>query len=33
MTISDTATVTLPTETQILITRRFAAPRRLVYRA
>jgi uncharacterized protein YndB with AHSA1/START domain len=33
MTLSDTATVTLPTDTQILITRRFAAPRRLVYRA
>jgi uncharacterized protein YndB with AHSA1/START domain len=33
MTISDTATVTLPTDTHILITRRFTAPRRLVYRA
>jgi uncharacterized protein YndB with AHSA1/START domain len=30
---TSTATVTLPTDTQILITRRFAAPRRLVYRA
>jgi uncharacterized protein YndB with AHSA1/START domain len=33
MTASSTATVTLPTDTQILITRRFAAPRHLVYRA
>lgn len=33
MTTSATATVTLPTETQILITRRFDAPPRLVYRA
>ncbi|HEU5050575.1 MAG TPA: SRPBCC family protein [Gemmatimonadales bacterium] len=30
---SGTAVVTLPTETQILITREFAAPRALVYRA
>ena len=28
-----TATVTLPTEEQILITREFDAPRHLVYRA
>jgi uncharacterized protein YndB with AHSA1/START domain len=32
-TSSQTAVVTLPTDTQILITREFAAPRRLVYRA
>ena len=30
---TSTATVTLPTDTQILITRRFNAPRHLVYRA
>lgn len=30
---SGTATVTLPSDTQILITREFAAPRHLVYRA
>ena len=30
---TSTATVLLPTDTQILITRRFAAPRHLVYRA
>ena len=30
---TSTATVTLPTDTQVLITRRFAAPRHLVYRA
>ena len=30
---SGTAVVTLPTDTQILITREFAAPRRLVYKA
>jgi uncharacterized protein YndB with AHSA1/START domain len=33
MASSRTAVVTLPTDTQILITRDFAAPRRLVYRA
>jgi uncharacterized protein YndB with AHSA1/START domain len=33
VTSSETATVTLPTETQILITREFAAPRHLVYKA
>jgi uncharacterized protein YndB with AHSA1/START domain len=33
VTSSGTATVTLPTEDQILITRDFAAPRHLVYRA
>ena len=33
VTSSGTATVTLPTETQILITREFDAPRHLVYRA
>ena len=33
MTTSGTAVVTLPQETQILITREFAAPARLVYRA
>lgn len=33
MATSGTATVTLPTETQILITRAFDAPRHLVYRA
>jgi uncharacterized protein YndB with AHSA1/START domain len=32
-TSSHTAVVTLPTDTQILITREFAAPRHLVYRA
>ena len=32
-TSSGTATVTLPADDQILITREFAAPRRLVYRA
>jgi uncharacterized protein YndB with AHSA1/START domain len=32
-TSSGTAVVTLPTDTQILITREFAAPRHLVYRA
>ena len=32
-TSSGTAVVTLPTDTQILITREFNAPRRLVYRA
>jgi uncharacterized protein YndB with AHSA1/START domain len=32
-THSGSASVTLPAETQILITRHFAAPRRLVYRA
>jgi uncharacterized protein YndB with AHSA1/START domain len=32
-TSSQTAVVTLPTDTQILITREFAAPRRLVYKA
>jgi uncharacterized protein YndB with AHSA1/START domain len=30
---TSTATVSLPSDTQILITRRFAAPRHLVYRA
>jgi len=30
---SGTARVTLPSDTQILITREFAAPRHLVYRA
>ena len=30
---SGTATVTLPSDQQILITRQFDAPRRLVYRA
>jgi uncharacterized protein YndB with AHSA1/START domain len=33
VTSSGTATVTLPTETQILITREFDAPKHLVYRA
>jgi uncharacterized protein YndB with AHSA1/START domain len=33
MTGSNAATVTLPADTQILITREFDAPRRLVYRA
>ncbi len=33
MTSSGTATVTLPTDKQILITRRFDAPKRLVYKA
>jgi uncharacterized protein YndB with AHSA1/START domain len=33
MTSSGTATVTLPTDEQILITREFDAPRHLVYRA
>ena len=33
MAISGTAVVTLPTDTRILITREFAAPRHLVYRA
>jgi uncharacterized protein YndB with AHSA1/START domain len=33
MTTSHTAVVTLPTGTQILITREFAAPKHLVYRA
>lgn len=33
MTSSGTAVVTLPTDTQILITREFEAPRHLVYRA
>ena len=33
MTSSGTATVTLPTETQILITREFDAPKHLVYEA
>lgn len=33
MTTSGTATVTLPTDEQILITRELAAPRQLVYRA
>ena len=33
MTSSGTAVVTLPTDTQILITREFAAPKHLVYRA
>ena len=33
MTSSGTAVVTLPTDEQILITREFAAPRRLVYKA
>ena len=32
-TSSGTATVTLPTDRQILITREFDAPRHLVYRA
>jgi uncharacterized protein YndB with AHSA1/START domain len=33
VTSSGTAVVTLPTDTQILITREFAAPRHLVYKA
>ncbi len=33
MTTSHTAVITLPTDTQILITREFAAPKNLVYRA
>ena len=33
VTSSGTATVTLPTDTQILITREFDAPKQLVYRA
>jgi uncharacterized protein YndB with AHSA1/START domain len=33
VTSSGTASVTLPTETQILITREFAAPKHLVFRA
>ena len=33
MTSSGTAVVTLPTDTQILITRTFEAPRHLVYKA
>jgi uncharacterized protein YndB with AHSA1/START domain len=33
MTRSGSAVVTLPTDTQILITREFAAPKRLVYKA
>ncbi len=33
MTSSHTAVVTLPTDTQILITREFAAPKHLVYQA
>ena len=33
MTSSGTATVTLPTDEQILITREFDAPRKLIYRA
>jgi uncharacterized protein YndB with AHSA1/START domain len=33
MTTSGTATLTLPTDTQILIVREFDAPRHLVYRA
>jgi len=33
VTSSQTATVTLPTDEQILITREFAAPKHLVYRA
>ncbi len=33
MTTSGTATVTLPSDTQILITREFDAPKRLVYQA
>jgi hypothetical protein len=32
VTSSGTAVVTLPTDTQILITREFNAPRHLVYR-
>ncbi|HEV2360828.1 MAG TPA: SRPBCC family protein [Acidimicrobiales bacterium] len=33
MTSSNSAVVTLPSDTEILITRRFAAPRHLIYRA
>jgi hypothetical protein len=33
VTSGGTATVTLPTDEQILITREFNAPKRLVYRA
>jgi uncharacterized protein YndB with AHSA1/START domain len=33
MTTSNSAVVTLPSDTQILITREFDAPRHLVYRA
>jgi uncharacterized protein YndB with AHSA1/START domain len=33
MTANNSAVVTLPTDTQILITRQFDAPRQLVYRA
>ena len=33
ITTSHSATVTLPTDEQILITREFAAPKHLVYRA
>lgn len=33
MTTSRSATVSLPSDTQILITREFDAPRQLVYRA
>ena len=33
VTSSGTATVTLPTDRQILITREFAAPKHLVYKA
>ena len=33
VTSSGTATVTLPTDTQLLITREFAAPKHLVYKA
>ena len=33
MATSGTAVVTLPTDTQILITREFAAPKHLVYKA
>ena len=33
MTSSGTATVTLPADDQILITREFAAPKHLVYKA
>lgn len=33
VTTSGTAVVTLPTDTQILITRSFAAPKHLVYKA
>jgi uncharacterized protein YndB with AHSA1/START domain len=33
MATSDSAVVTVPSDTQILITREFHAPRHLVYRA